>query len=121
MVTAIDLRVSLETAEDDSLLRQALIRKTGWLDQDIRVVRVIRRSLDARSRPPVVQIRLEVFLHEEPGPDPVIRSEFQMVDQVTEEGNERGDASHARYKERQRVAVMERLKLGNATRRRKKR
>ncbi|MEZ4446537.1 MAG: TIGR04552 family protein [Polyangiaceae bacterium] len=47
--------------------------------------------------------------------------EFQMVDQVTEEGNERGDASHARYKERQRVAVMERLKLGNATRRRKKR
>lgn len=84
MVTAIDLRVSLETAEDDSLLRQALIRKTGWLDQDIRAVRVIRRSLDARSRPPVVQIRLEVFLHEEPGPDPVIRSEFQMVDQAPE-------------------------------------
>ena len=38
--------------------------------------------------------------------------EFQMVDQETEEANERGEASHVRYKERQRQAVMQRLKLG---------
>lgn len=38
--------------------------------------------------------------------------EFQMIDRETEERNERGDASHARYKERQRQAVMKRLKLG---------
>jgi uncharacterized protein (TIGR04552 family) len=42
--------------------------------------------------------------------------EFQMVDSATEESNEKGDASHASYKERQREAVMRRLKLG-ATRR----
>ncbi len=38
--------------------------------------------------------------------------EFQMVDAGTEETNERGDAAHAKYKERQREAVMSRLKLG---------
>ncbi|MCC6523092.1 MAG: TIGR04552 family protein [Polyangiaceae bacterium] len=39
--------------------------------------------------------------------------EFQMVDRVTEESNEGGEASHASYKERQRIAVMQRLKLGS--------
>ncbi len=38
--------------------------------------------------------------------------EFQMIDREAEERNERGDASHASYKERQRLAVMKRLKLG---------
>ena len=40
--------------------------------------------------------------------------EFQMVDRLTEEQNEIGEASHARYKERQRKAVMQRLKLGQS-------
>ncbi|MBK8257348.1 MAG: TIGR04552 family protein [Polyangiaceae bacterium] len=38
--------------------------------------------------------------------------EFQIVDRETEAANELGSASHARYKERQRQAVMRRLKLG---------
>jgi len=38
--------------------------------------------------------------------------EFQIVDQVTDQLNETGDASHARYKERQRIAVMDRLRMG---------
>jgi uncharacterized protein (TIGR04552 family) len=42
--------------------------------------------------------------------------EFQIIDRETEEANESGDASHASYKERQRFAVMKRLKLGTAPR-----
>ncbi len=38
--------------------------------------------------------------------------EFQVLDQATESNNERGDASHDRYKERQRAAVKRRLKIG---------
>ncbi len=38
--------------------------------------------------------------------------EFQIVDQKTDATNEMGDASHARYKERQRLAVMDRLRMG---------
>jgi uncharacterized protein (TIGR04552 family) len=38
--------------------------------------------------------------------------EFQLVDRDTEAGNELGEASHAKYKERQKKAVMRRLQLG---------
>jgi uncharacterized protein (TIGR04552 family) len=38
--------------------------------------------------------------------------EFQIVDRDTETHNELGDASHAKYKERQKKAVMRRLQLG---------
>ena len=38
--------------------------------------------------------------------------EFQIVDRDTETHNEIGDASHAKYKERQKKAVMRRLQLG---------
>ncbi|HEY8091870.1 MAG TPA: TIGR04552 family protein [Polyangiaceae bacterium] len=38
--------------------------------------------------------------------------EFQIVDRDSESNNEIGDASHAKYKERQKKAVMRRLQLG---------
>jgi uncharacterized protein (TIGR04552 family) len=41
--------------------------------------------------------------------------EFQIVDRDTEAHNEIGDASHAKYKERQKKAVMRRLQLGGAS------
>ena len=46
------------------------------------------------------------------GPIIFVLCEFQIVDRETEAANELGSASHARYKERQRQAVMRRLKLG---------
>jgi uncharacterized protein (TIGR04552 family) len=48
------------------------------------------------------------------GLGPVIFSlaEFQIIDRETEAANELGEASHDKYKERQRQAVMRRLKLG---------
>jgi uncharacterized protein (TIGR04552 family) len=46
------------------------------------------------------------------GPIIFVLCEFQIVDRDTEAANELGSASHARYKERQRQAVMRRLKLG---------
>lgn len=47
------------------------------------------------------------------GPIVFALCEFQLIDRATEETNEIGDASHAKYKERQRAAVMRRLKLGS--------
>ncbi|GAC1351386.1 MAG: hypothetical protein NVS3B20_05050 [Polyangiales bacterium] len=46
------------------------------------------------------------------GPTIFVLAEFQIIDRETEAANELGDASHERYKERQRQAVMRRLKLG---------
>jgi uncharacterized protein (TIGR04552 family) len=49
-----------------------------------------------------------------PVPRPLIyvRAELQILDRKTHRLNERGDASHRRYKARQRRAVSERLKVG---------
>ena len=46
------------------------------------------------------------------GPIVFVLCEFQLIDRETEASNELGEASHARYKERQKGAVMRRLKLG---------
>ncbi len=41
-----------------------------------------------------------------------VQTEFQVLDRETDRNNELGDASHALYKERQKLAVMNRLKMG---------
>jgi uncharacterized protein (TIGR04552 family) len=46
------------------------------------------------------------------GPVIFVLCEFQVIDRETESSNERGEASHAKYKERQKRAVMRRLQLG---------
>ncbi|MEM9194591.1 MAG: TIGR04552 family protein [Myxococcota bacterium] len=42
-----------------------------------------------------------------------VQTEFQVIDRETEQKNEMGEASHASYKDRQKLAVMRRLKVGN--------
>jgi hypothetical protein len=46
------------------------------------------------------------------GPIIFVVCEFQVIDRDTEAANEQGEASHAKYKERQKRAVMRRLQLG---------
>jgi uncharacterized protein (TIGR04552 family) len=46
------------------------------------------------------------------GPIVFVICEFQVIDRETEAANEQGEASHAKYKERQKKAVIRRLQLG---------
>lgn len=46
------------------------------------------------------------------GPVVFVTGEFQIVDRETETSNELGEGSHSKYKTRQNIAVMRRLKLG---------
>jgi uncharacterized protein (TIGR04552 family) len=64
-------------------------------------VRLPRRILD--RAPPSASVFGNVIF---------VICEFQIVDRDTETHNEIGDASHAKYKERQKKAVMRRLQLG---------
>jgi uncharacterized protein (TIGR04552 family) len=64
-------------------------------------VRVPRRILD-RAPASAADLGYVIF----------VICEFQVVDRETEMRNEQGEASHARYKERQRKAVMRRLQVG---------
>jgi uncharacterized protein (TIGR04552 family) len=64
-------------------------------------VRLPKRILD-RSPPSAPALGNVIF----------VICEFQIVDRDTEAHNELGEASHAKYKERQKKAVMRRLQLG---------
>ena len=46
------------------------------------------------------------------GPIIFVLCEFQLIDRETEAANEQGEASHAKYKDRQKKAVIRRLQLG---------
>jgi uncharacterized protein (TIGR04552 family) len=46
------------------------------------------------------------------GPIVFVICEFQVIDRATEAANEQGEASHAKYKDRQKKAVIRRLQLG---------
>jgi uncharacterized protein (TIGR04552 family) len=46
------------------------------------------------------------------GPVVFVICEFQVIDRETEAANEQGEASHAKYKDRQKRAVIRRLQLG---------
>jgi uncharacterized protein (TIGR04552 family) len=50
------------------------------------------------------------------GPVVFVQTEFQLIDRYTEQKNELGEASHFSYKERQKQAVMHRLKVGSEER-----
>jgi uncharacterized protein (TIGR04552 family) len=66
-------------------------------------VRLPKRILD-RAPPSAAELGNVIF----------VICEFQIVDRDTEAHNELGEASHAKYKERQKKAVMRRLQLGGS-------
>jgi uncharacterized protein (TIGR04552 family) len=71
--------------------------------------RVIHFVVDLPVRLPT---RISSQAESDLGPIIFVLCEFQIVDQITEAANELGDASHDRYKGRQRQAVKRRLKIG---------
>jgi uncharacterized protein (TIGR04562 family) len=74
--------------------------------------RVIHFVVDLPVRLPDETIRLAPSAASRLGRIVFVLCEFQIVDQATEQSNEEGEASHERYKERQRQAVKRRLKIG---------
>lgn len=61
MPTLVELVVGPAERHDDTLLRQKAARQTGLPPEKIAHVEVVRASLDARSRHPVVRLRAEVY------------------------------------------------------------
>lgn len=74
--------------------------------------RVIHTVVDMPVRLPERVLELAPSAATPLGPIVFVICEFQVIDRETEASNEVGDASHAKYKERQKKAVMRRLQLG---------
>ncbi|AKT40837.1 TIGR04552 family protein [Chondromyces crocatus] len=95
----------LQTEVDDDLK----VGDNSFSDQDYRVIHFV---VDLPVRLPQEILEMAPPAAWSLGPLVFVLCEFQLLDRDTEASNEVGDASHARYKERQKQAVKRRLKIG---------
>lgn len=84
MIQTIDIRVSPEVNDQPDLIRYAAIRAAGLASEQVNSVEVIRRSLDARQRPAVYQLRCRLHKGVDPLPEPLISEQFHDVSAATE-------------------------------------
>ena len=68
----ITLVLTPRQAADAKYYTSLAARRLGMPEQDIALVRVVKRSIDARQRQPKVNLSLEVYADREPRPAPVL-------------------------------------------------
>ncbi|MDE5579505.1 MAG: FAD-binding protein [Alistipes sp.] len=71
MARQLTLVLSPREAADAKTYTSLAARRIGIAERDIALVRVVRRSIDARQRRPKVNLTLELFVDGEPTPAPV--------------------------------------------------
>lgn len=71
MPKQVEISLSPEALYDEAAQRFSLARALGVRPEDLRSFRLLRKSLDARKRPPRFNLRYEVFFSEEEQPQAV--------------------------------------------------
>ncbi len=79
----ITLVLSPKQAADEQLYTSIAARKIGVSIGDVALARVIKRSIDARQRAVKVNLTLEIYVDQEPQPQP-IHFDYPDVSQATE-------------------------------------
>ena len=75
------MRVLPQIAAQDALLRQHIADEQGFRLSDITAVRILKRSIDARQRTIYVNLRVRVYIGEEPHADEFEPVGYQDVSQ----------------------------------------
>ncbi|MBQ3204141.1 MAG: NAD(P)/FAD-dependent oxidoreductase [Alistipes sp.] len=83
MSKTITLTLSPKQAADVGYYTAEAARKMGVREDNIALVRVLRRSIDARRKPVKVNLSLEIFIDNEPQPEP-IHFDYPDVSHATE-------------------------------------
>ncbi|MDR0295421.1 MAG: NAD(P)/FAD-dependent oxidoreductase [Prevotellaceae bacterium] len=68
----INISVSLETAADERLLRQAAAKAVGCPEDVITHLQLLRRSIDARRGTPLLQLKLQIYTGDASPPPPPV-------------------------------------------------
>ncbi|MDR1259365.1 MAG: NAD(P)/FAD-dependent oxidoreductase [Tannerellaceae bacterium] len=66
MIKEIELRIWPSMAANEQSLKQLSAQETGFNPSDIKAVRVLKRSIDARQRTIYVNLKLRIFINEDP-------------------------------------------------------
>lgn len=79
MIQEFQLRVLPEQAANEQAITQYLIREEGLDPKTINAVRVLKRSIDARQRTILVNLKVRAYIREIPADDEFTRTEYQDV------------------------------------------
>ncbi len=80
MIQEYQLRVLPEQAASEQSLKQYISREKGLDVRTIRAVRTLKRSIDARQRIIFVNVKVRVFINEEPAEEEFTRTEYPNVE-----------------------------------------
>ncbi len=78
MPREVDIRVPIEKIDDPAYHKKLVARKLQASPHRIRGIELLRRSVDARSKPPLFQLRYRAWVDEQPEPEP--RWDFPLQD-----------------------------------------
>lgn len=79
MITEYDIRVLPKVASKESYLKDFISKEKGIAANKINAVQILRRSIDARSRTVFMQLKVRVFVGENPTPPTLINNNYHDV------------------------------------------
>ena len=79
MIEEYQLRVLPETAASEQALRRHVAREKGKDERTLTAIRVLKRSIDARQRTIYVNLKVRVYVNEQPEDDEFVRTEYHDV------------------------------------------
>lgn len=82
MIKEVELKLLPEQAANEELVRQKAIQRSKISPKQIKEVRLIRRSIDARGRRPMMLLRLAVYANEAYEGEAAILEQFQNVEKA---------------------------------------
>ena len=80
MTNEYQIRVTPEVAAQEDRLRRWLADEQGIDGRTIYGIRILKRSIDARQRQIFVNLKVRVYINEQPHDDEYVRTEYQNVE-----------------------------------------
>lgn len=80
MIQEYQLRLLPEQAVNEQTLKQYIIHEKGFTSEEITAVRVLKRSIDARQRIILVNVKVRVYIREIPADDEFQRTIYKKVE-----------------------------------------
>lgn len=79
MVKKIELALFPEDTFDDKILSEIIRAECKIKKDESLEIKFLKRSIDARSRTPLINLSLEIYINETPAPEPVIKDNYKIV------------------------------------------
>ena len=80
MIEEYQLRVLPETAANEQALRRYIAREKGKDERTLTAIRVLKRSIDARQRTIFANLKVRVYVNEQPEDDEFVRTAYRNVE-----------------------------------------